>query len=54
MVRFSTVGLRLVVPSTVLRVGVALTSNGKLQVHMTPVSTFFLNLVFLFMSLCFL
>lgn len=38
---FSAVELRLVVPSTVLKVGgVGIpTSSGKLQVHMTPVST---------------
>lgn len=34
------VEFHLEVPSSVLRVGVALISNGKLQVHKTPVSSF--------------
>lgn len=38
MVLSSTVGVRLVAPSTVLRVGEILISSGRLQVHMTPVS----------------
>lgn len=41
MVLSSAVGLHLVAPSIVLRVGEILISSGKLQVHMTPVSTLF-------------
>lgn len=53
MVLFSPVVFRLEAPSSVLRVGVALISNGKLQVHKTPVCSLCCLFLLLLMSLYF-
>lgn len=53
MVLFSPVVFHLEAPNFVLRVGVALISNGKLQVHKTPVSSFcFFLFLLMNRSLC--